>query len=128
VEESLSPQEFRGTINKAIFRAAVKVETRKVKGRVVREETRKEKLERRDEEAPPSPMGVGEGWGMGNCYRPQARDGSLGGIPAAAISGPLLRYTIGLESTTPAQECLFNIEHWRDEDDCAVRGFVRVLI
>ena len=49
---------------------------------------------------------------MGNYYGVQARDGILGGIPAVAIAGPSLRYTIELEATTPVRECLFNIEHW----------------
>jgi len=32
------------------------------------------------------------------------------------IAGPLLRYTIGPKATTSAHECLFNIEHCRNED------------
>jgi len=67
-------------------------------------------------------MGVGEGWGMGNCYGVEARNDILGGIPSVAIAGPSLRYTIGLEATTPAEECLSNIEHRFNEDADARRS------
>ena len=53
-----------------------------------------------------------------NCRPAMATSEAFRGRPSRAHS---LRYTIEIEVTTPAKECLFNTGHWRNEDAGAGR-------
>jgi hypothetical protein len=74
-----------------------------------------------EEKYPPSPLGVGEGGEYGDYFEVRARDGVLGGIPAEAIAGSLLRYTIKLKLRLRRRLCLFNIEHSRGREPGGAR-------